>query len=180
LRQAPAARFATLDAAARMALGQGRPVLSRDDIGARLTALRATATAAGESGVAVSLLGQIEPGDLTTACAATGLRGALDDAAAGEGADLRVVAFPMVEVGDAALTLPPGARIISASRGLGVGAAGGTGGLYACPAEGGLQVFPYVVEPWRPARDTIARYGTAVSDHLADYLYHLATTGVVE
>ncbi|MGR3492191.1 MAG: hypothetical protein ACU0DW_09045, partial [Shimia sp.] len=46
LRQAPAARFATLDAAARMALGQGRPVLSRDDIGARLTALRATATAA--------------------------------------------------------------------------------------------------------------------------------------
>ncbi|MGR3466868.1 MAG: hypothetical protein ACU0CI_03240 [Shimia sp.] len=180
LRQAPGARFATLDAAARGTGGQARPVLSRDDLAARLSAQRAAASAAGETGVAVVLLGRIEAGTLADACAAPSLRAAMRDVATGPGAELRVAAFPLLRLSTDTLTLPEGARVIAPSRALGLGGGGGAGGLYACPAAEGVQVFPFVVEPWRPARDVVARYGAAVSDQLADYLYHLATTGIVE
>lgn len=170
LRSGADTRFATISPAARTALAEMRPRVSPENLATVLEPAVKDAATRGVTDLTLAILAPVTPRTavaLTDPCTDQRFATLAQDLAHPDGPEVSVAVFPLVRLrdGDAPdltalqpLSFDPDAPTRPA-------------GLTRCMSPGGdTAVYPYFIEPWRPAGDIPGRFTAALSDRLAQHL----------
>lgn len=142
--------------------------LSADTLAQALQATVEEAKELGLSTLHIAILGHVEEGaaGATDLCTSRMLNSASERLNALDGPDIRLALFVTHRANR-------DQRIVDEMlRPMGYNAAGAAlGGAYKClNTPSGIDIFPYIIEAWRPGVDVAPRYAAALSDQMALYL----------